>query len=51
MAYKKSDPRHPMNAERTGASSVEKVVNIATPKRRPTPPKPKMNITTGKYCK
>ena len=51
MAYSKSDPRHPMNAERTGRSSVEKIVNIAKPKRRPTPPKRKkgVNCSTGKY--
>ena len=51
MAYKKSDPNHPMNSESTGGSSVGKVVNIAKPKRRPPVPKRyKMNCSTGKYA-
>ena len=33
MAYKKSDPRHSMNRERTGPSTM--TVNIATPTSRP----------------
>lgn len=58
MAYKKSDPRHAMNRERTGASTM--TVDIATPTSRPkrvngmaTPtsrPKNRINCSTGKFA-
>lgn len=50
MAYKKSDPRHPMNAERTGASTVTRATRTPTG-MADRKAKPKMNVTTGKYCK
>jgi len=50
MAYAKSDPRHPMNAERTGGSTVTVV------KKRPAKSygmkdrKKGVNCSTGRYA-
>jgi len=53
MAYKKSDPRHSMNRERTGPSTM--TVDIATPTRRPkrvkkmATPRPRPKMVLGKF--
>ena len=53
MAYKKSDPRHAMNRERTGPSSM--TVDIALPKPRPkrvkkmATPKPRPKMVLGRF--
>lgn len=52
MAYSKSDPRHPMNAERTGPSMVTKIKqgHKSGMKDRKKGRKPAINFSTGPYA-
>ena len=51
MKYSKTDPRHAMNSERTGPSMITKIKQGHKRGMSDRKSKPKMNMTTGKYCK